>query len=174
MLAGIDVSILSKMERGERQLNKAMIIKLADLYKVNPDDLMIQFLGEKVMCNLKDEDFAIEALKVAEKSIQYGKFSSYAPDEIAPKCKTVLQEENRIEKAWIFGSYARQDQKPGSDLDIMIKIKGGEKFSLFDFAEIQFQLEEVLGLQVDIVEEDALSPFVQETVVTERILIYDR
>jgi HTH-type transcriptional regulator, competence development regulator len=174
ILAGIDVAILSKMERGERHLNKALIIKLADLYKVNPYDLLVQFLGEKILYDLKDEQLAEEALQAAEKSIQYGKLHRPDLDEIQQKCRSVFQQEIRIEKVWIFGSYARRDQKPGSDLDVMIKIKGEAKFSLFDFAEIQFQLEDVLGLQVDIVEEDALNDFVQETVAVERILIYER
>jgi predicted nucleotidyltransferase len=173
-LVGIDIAILSKMERGERKFSKALIIKFAELYNVDPDELMVQYLGEKILYNLKDEQFAEEALKVAEKSIQYGKLSRPDLDEIQQKCGSVFQQDDRIEKAWIFGSYARQDQKPGSDLDVMIKIQGGAKFSLFDFAEIQFQLEDVLELQVDIVEEDALSHFVQETVVSERKLIYER
>jgi len=173
-LADIDIAILSKMERGERQFNKELIIKFSELYYINPDELIIQYLGEKVLYSLKDEKLAEEALHAAEKSIHYGKLSRPGLNEIILKCKSVLQKEDRIEKAWIFGSYARQNQKPESDLDIMIKIKEGEKFSLFDFAEIQFQLEDVLGLAVDIVEEDALSHFVQEVVIEERKLIYER
>ena len=66
----IDVAILSKMERGKRKLSKEMIIKLTDLYNVKPDDLIVNFLSEKVIYELKDEELGLEALKVAE-SIQY-------------------------------------------------------------------------------------------------------
>jgi predicted nucleotidyltransferase len=173
-LAGIDIAILSKMERGERRFNKELIIKFSELYHVDPDGLMIQFLGDKVLNTLKDEQLAEEALRAAEKSIHYEKLSRPVLKEIILKCKSVLQKDYRIEKAWIFGSYARKDQKEGSDVDIMIKIKGEEKFSLFDFAEIQFQLEDVLGHSVDIVEEDGLSHFVREAVIAERKLIYER
>jgi predicted nucleotidyltransferase len=173
-IAGIDIAVLSKMERGQRRLNQELIIKFSELYRVDPDELMIQFLGEKILYSLKDEQLVEEALHAAEKSILYGKLSRPVLKEIIQKCKSVFQEDYRIQKAWIFGSFARMDQTEGSDLDIMLKIKGEERFSLFDFAEIQFQLEEVLGLAVDLVEEGALSPFFQEVVIAERKLIYER
>ncbi len=68
----IDIAILSKMERGERKLKKELIIKLANLYNVKPDDLIVSFLSEKVIYELKDEEFGLEALKVAEKKMKYG------------------------------------------------------------------------------------------------------
>jgi HTH-type transcriptional regulator, competence development regulator len=71
MKADIDVAILSKMERGERKLTKELILKLAALYKINSDSLIVDFLSEKVIYELKDEEFGLEALKVAEKQIKY-------------------------------------------------------------------------------------------------------
>jgi transcriptional regulator with XRE-family HTH domain len=69
--ADIDVAILSKMERGERPLSKDLIIKLAKLYRVNPDKLIIDFLSERVIYELKDEELGIKALKVAEKHLKH-------------------------------------------------------------------------------------------------------
>lgn len=71
--ANIDVAILSKMERGERKLNKELILKLSHLYKIDPNKLIIEFLSEKVFYELKDEEFGLEALKVAEKQLKYKK-----------------------------------------------------------------------------------------------------
>ncbi|MBN1338023.1 MAG: helix-turn-helix domain-containing protein [Bacteroidales bacterium] len=71
MQVDIDVAILSKMERGERKFSKELVLKLADLYKVNSDKLVIDFLSEKVLYELEGEDFGLEALKVAEKMIKY-------------------------------------------------------------------------------------------------------
>lgn len=71
MQADIDVAILSKMERGERKFSKDLVLKLADLYKVNPDKLVIDYLSEKVLYELENEDFGLEALKVAEKQLKY-------------------------------------------------------------------------------------------------------
>ena len=69
----IDVAILSKMERGERKFSKELVLKLAELYKTNSDKLIIDFLSEKVLYELADEEFGIEALKVAEKQLNYKK-----------------------------------------------------------------------------------------------------
>lgn len=72
MQADIDVAILSKMERGERKLTKELILKLAEMYNENPEKLIIDFLSEeKVIYELKDEEFGLEALKVAQKQIKY-------------------------------------------------------------------------------------------------------
>ncbi len=73
MQADIDVAVLSKMERGERKFSKEMVLKLAELYKTNSDKLIIDFLSEKVPYELEDEDFGLEALKVAEKQLKYKK-----------------------------------------------------------------------------------------------------
>jgi len=71
MQTDIDVAILSKMERGERKFSKELVLKLADLYKANSDKLIIDFLSEKVLYELEDEDFGLEALKVAEKHLEF-------------------------------------------------------------------------------------------------------
>ena len=70
MQVDIDVAILSKMERGERKFSKEMVLKLADLYNANADKLVIEFLSERVLYELEDEDFGLEALKVAEKELK--------------------------------------------------------------------------------------------------------
>ena len=69
----IDVAILSKMERGERKFSKELILKLAKLYKTSSEKLIIYYLSEKVLYELADEEFGIEALKVAEKQLNYKK-----------------------------------------------------------------------------------------------------
>lgn len=71
MQADIDVAILSKMERGERKLTKELILKLTKMYNEDPEKLIIDFLSEKVIYELKDEELGLQALKVAEKEIKY-------------------------------------------------------------------------------------------------------
>jgi transcriptional regulator with XRE-family HTH domain len=67
----IDVAILSKMERGERKLSKEVVLKLADIYKCNPEELLVLFLSEKIMYEIQDEDLGEKALKMAEKKVKY-------------------------------------------------------------------------------------------------------
>ncbi|MBP9017816.1 MAG: helix-turn-helix domain-containing protein [Paludibacteraceae bacterium] len=73
MQADIDVAVLSKMERGERKFSKELVLKLARLYNANSEKLLIEFLSEKVLYEIENEDFGLEALKVAEKKLKYGK-----------------------------------------------------------------------------------------------------
>ncbi|HBI01596.1 MAG TPA: helix-turn-helix transcriptional regulator [Flavobacterium sp.] len=70
-LLDIDVAILSKMERGERRITKEVVLKLADIYDYNTDDLLVLFLSDKILFEIHGEDLGIEALKVAEEKAKY-------------------------------------------------------------------------------------------------------
>jgi transcriptional regulator with XRE-family HTH domain len=70
-LLDIDVAILSKMERGERKITKEVVLKLADLYGYNADELLVSFLSDRILYEIQDEDLGIEALKVAEERAKY-------------------------------------------------------------------------------------------------------
>lgn len=74
-LLDIDVAILSKMERGERKLTKDIVLKLADIYGHDPDELLVLFLSDKIMYEIQDEDLGEKALKVAEERVKYLKAS---------------------------------------------------------------------------------------------------
>jgi len=67
----IDVAILSKMERGERKLSKEVVLKLADIYNYNTDELLVLFLSDKIIYEIQDEDLGEKALKVAEQRVKY-------------------------------------------------------------------------------------------------------
>ena len=70
-LLDIDVAILSKMERGERRITKEVVLKLANIYDYDADDLLVSFLSDKILYEIQDEDLGIEALKVAEEKAKY-------------------------------------------------------------------------------------------------------
>lgn len=67
----IDQSILSKIERGGRKATKEQIIQIAKIFKVDEKELLINYLSDRVLYDLKDEDLATDALKVAQKKIKY-------------------------------------------------------------------------------------------------------
>ena len=62
----------SKIERGERKATREQITKLADILELDKESLLIQYLSEKILYEIQDEDLGIQALKVAEKTIKYG------------------------------------------------------------------------------------------------------
>lgn len=74
-LLDIDVAILSKMERGERKITKEIVLKLANIYDYNADQLLVSYLSDKILYEIKDEDLGIEALKLAEDKVKYLKAS---------------------------------------------------------------------------------------------------
>ncbi|MBK6612516.1 MAG: transcriptional regulator [Sphingobacteriales bacterium] len=61
-----------KLKRGERKGHKRANSKLADILELDKESLLIQYLSEKILYEIQDEDLGIQALKVAEKTIKYG------------------------------------------------------------------------------------------------------
>ncbi|HTO14558.1 MAG TPA: helix-turn-helix transcriptional regulator [Edaphocola sp.] len=67
----IDQAILSKIERNERKPTKEILNKLAEILKLDKDELLIQFISDKIAYEIVDEECASKVLKVAEKKIKY-------------------------------------------------------------------------------------------------------
>ena len=82
--------------------------------------------------------------------------------KIAEEIKNILaeyEEELRskfhVKKLGIFGSYARNEQRENSDIDIMVDFEGPIRLEFVDLAEC---LETILGVTVDLVPRDAIKP----------------
>ena len=67
----IDTAILSKIERSARKATKEQIVKLAEILDLNKEDLLIQYLSEKILYEIKDEELGEKALKVAQQRLKY-------------------------------------------------------------------------------------------------------
>lgn len=79
-----------------------------------------------------------------------------------------------VDKVWIFGSYSRGEQRSDSDIDIIVAITPGAKFSLLDHSSMICDLEDLLSIRVDIVKDGTLLPFAIESANRDKILIYER
>ena len=77
-------------------------------------------------------------------------------------------------KAWLFGSYARGEEKPWSDMDILVQYDRNQPIGLLKIASIQTDLEDLLGREVDLVEDGTLRPWAVESVNQDKKLIYER
>lgn len=77
-------------------------------------------------------------------------------------------------KTWIFGSYARGEQTPESDIDILVKYDDKANVSLFTIGGMYMDLKRLLGREVDLVEEGTLLPFAAEGANRDKKLIYER
>ena len=81
-----------------------------------------------------------------------------------------------VVKAWLFGSFARGEQRPGSDVDILFvpNYHSAKPFTLFTHGGMLMDLQELLGREVDLVVEGTLRPYAAETANRDKILIYER
>lgn len=67
----VDPSFLSRVESGTKRATREQVIELAGILKENADKLLVLYLSERVVYELRDEDLAIEAIMAAEKLIRY-------------------------------------------------------------------------------------------------------
>lgn len=86
------------------------------------------------------------------------------------KIKDILSQ-NGVEFAGIFGSRARGEEKPESDVDILIRFNNDDK-SLLDLIHIQNTISDILGIKVDLVTEEALHPLMKEGIYRDLKVIY--
>ena len=76
-------------------------------------------------------------------------------------------------KAWLFGSFARGEETPLSDVDILVVLDRSKPIGL-KFFGMWNDLEELLDRKVDLVTERSLAPFAVESANRDKILIYER
>jgi uncharacterized protein len=76
-----------------------------------------------------------------------------------------LKQKYLVVKLGIFGSYARNEQREGSDLDILVAFS--EPPSLFKYIELENLISDSLGVKVDLVMEDAIKPGLKERILKE-------
>lgn len=76
------------------------------------------------------------------------------------------------EKIGIFGSYARKEQGIESDLDILVSFS--DRKSLLDLVRIERELSELIGVRVDLLTEDSVSPLIRSKIKQEEQVIYEQ
>jgi len=68
----VDSSLLSRVENGVKRLSREQVVALARALQEDEEKLLVLYLGERVVYELKDEEnLAIEAIMVAEQRIRY-------------------------------------------------------------------------------------------------------
>lgn len=73
-----------------------------------------------------------------------------------------LRERYHVDTLGLFGSYVRHEQRPDSDLDVLVTFT--ETPGLLTFIELENELSDLLGIKVDLVVEDALKPRIGDRV----------
>ncbi|MFT5645981.1 MAG: transcriptional regulator with XRE-family HTH domain [Aureispira sp.] len=70
-LMKLDQAILSKFERGERKPSKKQVIKFAEVYDLNEEELLVSWHSDNIVNALLEEKNAIKILQVAEQKVKY-------------------------------------------------------------------------------------------------------
>lgn len=79
-----------------------------------------------------------------------------------------------IKKAWLFGSLSRGNERPDSDIDLLVEYDNTADISLLTISKITVQMKKLLGRNVDLVEQGQLLPFAATSANRDKILIYER
>ncbi len=69
----MDTALLSKFERDERHPNKEQVLAFAKFYSVSADELLLAWLSDKIANEMQNEGLAKQALKAADKKIDFRK-----------------------------------------------------------------------------------------------------
>jgi len=69
----------------------------------------------------------------------------------------------------VFGSAGRREAGPASDLDLLVEMSEGR--NLFDLIALSNELEDALGLEVDVVTEGGLSPYLRDRILDEAVAL---
>ena len=78
----------------------------------------------------------------------------------------------RIAYLALFGSYARGEAQPDSDVDLYARF--GRPVSLFDVLDLRYEIEDALGVKVDLIVEEVVEPypFVREGMARDLLVLY--
>ena len=74
---------------------------------------------------------------------------------------------HNAEKVYVFGSCARREETPGSDVDLLVDFN--QKATLFDQVDIQDEMHSLLDCKVDVVSKRGLHPYIKSRVLAEAV-----
>lgn len=91
-------------------------------------------------------------------------------DQVIEKLKAALPELRReysVQELYLFGSVARGDDGPDSDVDVLVEFRPDSRPTLFTLAGLLNAIEDLLGRKVDLGQRHMLRPYMREEVEQE-------
>jgi hypothetical protein len=77
-----------------------------------------------------------------------------------------------VKELSFFGSAARGEMRPNSDIDILVEFLPDAPIDLLDYAGLMLELSHLLGQKVDLVSKNGLKPRIRASVLNEARLLY--
>lgn len=78
----------------------------------------------------------------------------------------------RVRELALFGSAARGEMRPDSDIDLLVEFLPGAKVDLVDYAGLMLDLSKLIGRKVDLVSKNGLKPLIRASVLKEARLVF--
>jgi len=90
-------------------------------------------------------------------------------DDVIGRIKNAAPEllDHSVQAVWLFGSVARNEATPASDVDVLVEFSG--PVTIFEFIRLRRRLEAVLERSVDLVTRDALKPRLRDRILAEAV-----
>lgn len=79
-----------------------------------------------------------------------------------------------VERAFVFGSVARSEERDESDVDLLVELDHHAKVGLVKFNAIKLELEKILLRKVDLLSEGGVSHYLLPSIQREKRLIYEK
>ena len=80
-----------------------------------------------------------------------------------------ILEKAGVSRSFIFGSYAKEESKRDSDLDLVVEFS--RRKSLLDLIALKLELEKKLGIKVDVLTSNSIHPKIKDLIQKEKIQI---
>ena len=80
-----------------------------------------------------------------------------------------IARKHKADKVYVFGSCARKEETPDSDIDFLVDLQTGA--SLFDLMDMQDEYEALLQCKVDVVSRRGLNPYLRDDVLEEAVAL---
>lgn len=78
-----------------------------------------------------------------------------------------------VKRAYVFGSYSRNDSDAGSDLDLMVELDYSKHIGL-SFIKMKYEIEDALQKNIDLITDQGISPHILPFINKDKKLIYER
>ena len=93
---------------------------------------------------------------------------------MADKLSAFFRTQPMVDKAWLFGSCARGEATPESDVDVLVRFQGNARVTLLSYASMQHKMEQLLNKRVDLGGRRIIKKFARASAEADKVLIYER
>lgn len=92
-------------------------------------------------------------------------------EQIRRRSKSIFERNHFVKRAFLFGSYARHEEKPESDIDFLVETEGEvglDFFGLYDY------LQEEFGKNIDVLTKEEADRIMKKNIEKDKVVIYER